>query len=203
MTSPPRWHPKQNQPRPGRTWNDGLFSSWKGQSPLNAPPPADLSVTCCLTISTMSARSRTSAMSSSRIRPATRAVYVRATTVLRRSSWGCGPSRQGPVPGHDRGVGEAGDLVDGDARPGGVVTRGCPVVLERALQRPGRPVEQRGQHLPDDLPLPVEEAHPVLGPHDEVCGDPLEDDDLERGRFRDDQVGAVARVRPRAEGLLG
>src|SRR5690349_19439899 len=168
MTSPPRWHPKQNQPRPGRTWKDGLFSSWKGHRPLNAPPPADLSVTCCLTISTMSARSRTSAMSSSRIRPATRAVYVRAPTALRHRGPGCGRSRQGPVPGHDRGVGEAGDLVDGHPHPGGVVPGSGPVVAERALEGLRCAVEQRAQDLADDLPLAVEQADPVLGAHDEV-----------------------------------
>jgi hypothetical protein len=52
--------------------NDGDFSSWNGQSPFCEPPPAFFSVTYCETMSSMRAFSRTSAMSSSRIRPATR-----------------------------------------------------------------------------------------------------------------------------------
>ena len=41
MTSPPSWHPKQCQkPFAGVTWNEGLFSSWKGHRPLSEPPPA-------------------------------------------------------------------------------------------------------------------------------------------------------------------
>jgi hypothetical protein len=72
MTSPPSPQPKQwKNPRVGVTWNDGDFSSWKGQSPFCEPPPALRSVTYCETTSSMRAFSRTSAMSSSRILPAT------------------------------------------------------------------------------------------------------------------------------------
>jgi len=46
MTSPPSPHPKQYQaPLAGLIENDGLRSSWNGQSPLRLPPPADFSVT--------------------------------------------------------------------------------------------------------------------------------------------------------------
>ena len=72
MTSPPSPQPKQwKNPRPGLTLNDGDFSSWNGHSPFWEPPPALRSVTYCETTSSMRAFSRTSAMSSSRIRPAT------------------------------------------------------------------------------------------------------------------------------------
>ena len=72
MTSPLSLQPKQwKKPRAGLTLNDGDFSSWKGQSPFWEPPPAFFSVTYCETTSSMRAFSRTSAMSSSRIRPAT------------------------------------------------------------------------------------------------------------------------------------
>ena len=77
MTSPPSWQPKQwKKPRDGVTLNDGLFSSWNGHSPLSEPPPALRSVTWAATTSSIRDRSRTSAMSSSRIRPATRRVYA-------------------------------------------------------------------------------------------------------------------------------
>ena len=56
--------------RAGDTLNEGVFSSWNGQSPLRLPPPADLSVTVSEMTSAIEVRSRTSAMSSSRIRPA-------------------------------------------------------------------------------------------------------------------------------------
>ena len=72
MTSPPSWQPKQwKPPAAGLTLNDGVFSSWNGQSPFIEPPPAFLSVTYWTTTSSMGAFSRTSAMLSSRIRPAT------------------------------------------------------------------------------------------------------------------------------------
>ena len=54
----------------GRTLNDGDFSSWNGQSPFSDPAPAWRRVTYCETISSIRVRSRTRAMSSSRIRPA-------------------------------------------------------------------------------------------------------------------------------------
>ena len=45
-TSPPSWQPKQwKNCRAGVTWNDGDFSSWKGQRPFCEPPPALRSVT--------------------------------------------------------------------------------------------------------------------------------------------------------------
>ncbi len=73
MTSPPSEHPKQKKkPRAGVTLNEGDFSSWNGHRPFSEPPPAFLSVTCAPMISSIRARSRTSAMSSSLIRPATR-----------------------------------------------------------------------------------------------------------------------------------
>jgi hypothetical protein len=51
--------------------NDGVFSSWNGHSPFIEPPPAFFSVTYSETTSSIEAFSRTSAMLSSRIRPAT------------------------------------------------------------------------------------------------------------------------------------
>src|SRR3954447_7017240 len=71
MTSPPVWQPKQwKNCRDGFTLKEGDFSSWNGHRPLNEPPPALRRVTYCETTSSMRALSRTSAMSSSRIRPA-------------------------------------------------------------------------------------------------------------------------------------
>src|SRR5690606_27829799 len=72
MTSPPSPQPKQwKVPWLGRTLKDGVFSSWNGHSPFCAPPPALRSDTYSLTISSIRLRSRTSAMSLSRILPAT------------------------------------------------------------------------------------------------------------------------------------
>jgi hypothetical protein len=70
--SPPSPHPKQwNVPWLGRTLNDGLFSSWNGQRPFSAPAPARRNATYSPMTSSIRVRSRTSAMSLSRIRPAT------------------------------------------------------------------------------------------------------------------------------------
>ena len=72
MTSPPLAQEKQYQrPRAGVTLNEGVFSSWKGHSPFSDPPPALRSWRYSPTTSSMADFSRTSAMSSSRIRPAT------------------------------------------------------------------------------------------------------------------------------------
>src|SRR5512142_1760372 len=72
MASPPAPQPWQKYaPRAGDTVNEAVFSSWNGHRPLRLPPPADLRVTCSEITSTTETRSRTSAMSSSRIRPAT------------------------------------------------------------------------------------------------------------------------------------
>src|SRR5579859_7563886 len=73
MTSPPSAQEKQyHRPRAGVTLNDGVFSSWNGHSPLSEPPPALRSCRYSPITSAMGDCSRTSAMSSSRIRPATR-----------------------------------------------------------------------------------------------------------------------------------
>src|SRR4051794_39420903 len=63
-------------PLDGVTLNEGDFSSWNGQSPLRLPPPALFRVTYAEITSSMRAFSRTSAMSSSLIRPATARSYV-------------------------------------------------------------------------------------------------------------------------------
>src|ERR1700733_10500916 len=71
MTSPPSAQPWQyHRPRDGVTLNDGVFSSWNGHSPLTEPPPAFLSWRYSPMTSSTGDRSRTAAMSSSRIRPA-------------------------------------------------------------------------------------------------------------------------------------
>jgi hypothetical protein len=71
IASPPSPQPKQwKVPRAGLAWNDGVFSSWNGHRPFMVPPERR-SVTYCSTTSSMRARSRTSWMSSSLIRPAT------------------------------------------------------------------------------------------------------------------------------------
>src|SRR5690349_2831858 len=72
MTSPPSPQPKQwNVPWVGRTLNDGVFSSWNGHRPLTAPPPTRRNATYSPITSSIWLRSRTRAMSLSRIRPAT------------------------------------------------------------------------------------------------------------------------------------
>src|SRR5829696_9406255 len=77
MTSPPTPQPKQwKRPRAGVTLKDGDFSSWNGHSPLRLPPPALRSATRSPITSSIADRSRTSAMSSSLIRPATRRSYA-------------------------------------------------------------------------------------------------------------------------------
>ena len=79
MTPPPsRSRSSGDPPRAVLTLNDGVFSSWKGHSPFIEPPPAFLRVTYWDTTSSMEAFSRTSAMLSSRIRPATRDSLRRA-----------------------------------------------------------------------------------------------------------------------------
>src|SRR5690606_2582768 len=80
MTSPPSPQPKQYQRlRAGVTLNEGVFSSWKGHRPLREPPPALRSWRYSPTTSAIGERSRTSATSSSLIRPATEArVFVAA-----------------------------------------------------------------------------------------------------------------------------
>src|SRR3569833_4216926 len=60
----------------GRTLNDGVFSLWNGQRPFRLPPPARRSATYSPTTSSIRFRSRTSAMSLSRIRPATSPTLV-------------------------------------------------------------------------------------------------------------------------------
>ena len=72
ITSPPAWQPKQwNNPRAGVTLNDGDFSSWNGHRPFRLPPPALRSCRYSPTTSAICDFSRTSAMSSSLMRPAT------------------------------------------------------------------------------------------------------------------------------------
>ena len=72
MTSPPTPQPKQwNKFLDGDTDSDGDFSSWNGQMPFRLPPPALRSWTCSPMTSAMGVLSRTSATSSSLIRPAT------------------------------------------------------------------------------------------------------------------------------------
>ena len=72
ITPPLSPQPKQwNMPCVGRTVNEGDFSSWNGQSPLSEPAPARRRATYSPTTSSIRTRSRTSAMSLSRIRPAT------------------------------------------------------------------------------------------------------------------------------------
>ena len=55
---------------------EGVFSSWNGHRPLSEPPPAFFSYRYSPTTSSIGDRSRTAAMSSSRIRPAI--VHLRA-----------------------------------------------------------------------------------------------------------------------------
>ena len=77
ITSPPSPQPKQwKVPCVGRTLNDGVFSLWNGQRPFRLPPPARRSATYSPTTSSIRFRSRTSAMSLSRIRPATATTLV-------------------------------------------------------------------------------------------------------------------------------
>src|SRR5207245_11156910 len=77
MTSPPSAQPWQyHRPRDGVTFNEGVFSSWNGQRPFTEPPPALLSCRYSPITSSTGERSRTAAMSSSRIRPAT--IHLRA-----------------------------------------------------------------------------------------------------------------------------
>ena len=72
IASPCSAQPKQwNVPWLARTVNEGVFSSWKGQRPFCAPAPAERSATYSPTTSSMRTRSRTAAMSLSRMRPAT------------------------------------------------------------------------------------------------------------------------------------
>src|SRR5690242_18120784 len=72
MTSPPSAQEKQyHRPRAGVTLKDGVFSSWNGHRPLSEPPPALRSWRYSPITSAMGDCSRTIAMSSSRIRPAT------------------------------------------------------------------------------------------------------------------------------------
>src|SRR5215470_14701149 len=73
MMSPPSAQEKQyHRPRAGVTLKDGVFSSWNGHSPLSEPPPALRSWRYSPITSAIGDCSRTIAMSSSRIRPATR-----------------------------------------------------------------------------------------------------------------------------------
>ena len=58
-------------PAAGLTWNDGVFSSWNGHSPLRLPPPALRSATYSPTTCSMRLASRTRSRSASDIRPAT------------------------------------------------------------------------------------------------------------------------------------
>src|SRR5690348_4822722 len=72
MASPPAPQPWQKYTfRAGETLKEAVFSSWNGHSPLRLPPPAERSVTCSEITSSIDVRSRTRAMSSSLILPAT------------------------------------------------------------------------------------------------------------------------------------
>src|SRR3954468_14175411 len=103
----------------------------------------------------MSARSRTSAMSSSRISPATAAVYVRTCDPPPD------PSTELAVPRVRRGVGEARDLVHENPEPVGVALRGGEVGLERWLEDRGCPSPERLDQLADHRPLVLEDPDPV------------------------------------------
>src|SRR6266704_4658731 len=72
IASPCSWQPKHRKACvEAFTVNEGVFSWWKGQSPFILVPPAGRRVTYSPTRATMSVASRTSAIDSSRIRPAT------------------------------------------------------------------------------------------------------------------------------------
>src|SRR6185312_6688581 len=104
MTSPPSAQEKQyHRPRAGVTLNEGVFSSWNGHRPLSDPPPALRSWRYSPMTSAMADCSRTSAMSSSRIRPATRtprsSAPVRGESSLRCPHFAvCLPTGRGAFP---------------------------------------------------------------------------------------------------------
>src|SRR5262245_40470193 len=88
MTSPPSPQPKQwKVPWVARTLNDGVFSSWNGHRPFSAPPPARRNDTYSPTRSSTRVRSRTCAMSLSRIRPATMPESRRVARQSAGRSW--------------------------------------------------------------------------------------------------------------------
>src|SRR5690625_4281502 len=98
MTSPPSLQPKQyHKFLAGVTLKEGDFSSWKGHSPLSEPPPALRNWRYSPTTSAMGVRSRTSAMSSSLILPAT---VPQDSSPRRRSG------RRGCAAGRDRAGGD-------------------------------------------------------------------------------------------------
>src|SRR5688500_13438882 len=106
--SPPSPQPKHFQkPSWGRTFSDGVFSSWKGHRPFSEPPPALRRVTCSPTTSARSTRSRTSATSSSRMRPATAGESTGRNARRRRAAGGgCGGGGSEQGGQLDAGVGE-------------------------------------------------------------------------------------------------
>src|SRR5689334_7025321 len=104
ITPPPSAQPKQWKLLcDGRTVNEGVFSSWNGQRPFSEPAPARRSATYSPTTSSIRVRSRTSAMSLSRIRPATR------PSVGAGTDGSGGPSQgRGAPPSRRQGCGEHG-----------------------------------------------------------------------------------------------
>src|SRR3954469_13603107 len=109
MTPPPSAQPKQWKLLcEGRTVNEGVFSSWNGQSPFSEPAPARRSATYSPTTSSMLFRSRIAAMSLSRIRPATRVSLCVGAD---------GSAGTPGVPGDGLLVGQHCDLVDHHAQP--------------------------------------------------------------------------------------
>ena len=98
ITPPPSPQPKQwKLPCDGRTVNDGVFSSWNGQRPFSEPAPARRSATYSPTTSSIRVRSRTSAMSLSRIRPA-----MPPSLGIGLGKGGASRAVAGPSTAHDR-----------------------------------------------------------------------------------------------------
>src|SRR5882757_3077753 len=157
MTSPPTPQPKQwNRPLAGDTENDGDFSSWNGHNPLRLPPPALRSWTCSPITSSMGDFSRTAAMSSSRIRPATelslglRSDAPHADTVGSEGDVQAVPFRRELV---RRGGAERLPGAEDDRRPAGLtdVVRGVREMLGLQRERAGLPVDvpARTSHVAD------------------------------------------------------
>src|SRR6187549_170070 len=120
MTSPPSLQPKQcHRPTVGRTWKDGLFSSWNGHSPFNDPTPAGRSATCSPTTSSIFDWSRTVSTSSRRI--LTSGVYVQHHHPPDISGVDAGCSGgQVPMQIDGASVGQRRDLVDHSPQPTGI-----------------------------------------------------------------------------------
>src|SRR6266536_795795 len=79
MASPPSPQPKQwKWPRLESTVKDGVFSWWNGHRPFMRVPPAGRRATYSPTRTAMSVAARTSAIDSSRIRPATAVPHLDA-----------------------------------------------------------------------------------------------------------------------------